>query len=131
MNNCLTEFTGKENIIKIDMDLPYEENYPVEATDALNKLLSYFITKQKDMNNGFYTQYRKPLSDSIGNVVSFSAQYCDNFSRAHIQVGGINGNNTISIRKMTDMSEEKMDALTDKMDLIVKDYLRSSSPSNR
>ena len=123
MNNCLTEFTGEENIIKIDMDIPYPENLPQNHKDAQNIVVSYFMTKQMETGNGFIN-VKNEVKDGVKlEWYSFNAQFCGNFSRPHIQVGGINGNDTISIRSMSDMTHEQREALTDKMDLIVKDYV--------
>jgi hypothetical protein len=117
MNNCLTKYTGKHNpVIKIDMDLGYEDNYPKEHTEALNTLLSYFVVKQMETGNGYIENTQE------GNVkwFKFNSQYCDKFFIPHIQIGGINGNTSISIRKMTNMSKEQRNSLTDEMDKIIK-----------
>ena len=117
MNNCLTKYTGKHNpFIKIDMDLPYPDNLPDNHKEAQNILLSYFMVKQMETGNGWLENTRE------GNIewFKFNAQCCDEFFEPHIQIGGINGNSSISIRKMTDMSKEQRKSLTDEMDKIIK-----------
>ena len=121
MNNCLTEITGTHNpCIKIDMELPYPDNLPDDYKEAQNILLSYFFVKHMEMGSGLIQEV---IENDMKWCKCFS-QYRDEFMIPHIQIGGINGNNTISIRRMTNMSREQRKSLTDKMDDIIRDILK-------
>lgn len=121
MNNCLTEFTGTHNpCIKIDMELPYPDNLPDDYKEAQNILLSYFFVKHMEMGSGL-------IQEVIENDMKWCkclSQCRDEFFKPHLQIGGINGNNTISIRKMTNMTQNQREELTDKMDDIIREIVK-------
>ena len=54
---------------------------------------------------------------------SFMTQYGDYQRKIHLEVGGINGNDTISIRKLTDYESEFIDNLTSETDKVVMKYM--------
>ena len=108
--------------LKIDMKIPiparYGDLYPKQDSESFLSLIKYFITMLVEGRTVFGGHYEEKNSQ-----MCFMAHYCTAGKKPHIQIGGINGNLSISIRSMTGMKEEEQRALIDKISFIVEPYL--------
>jgi len=117
MNDCLNEFIDKPNpLIAIDMNVPFQDNYPEEVKTAMTSLLNYFLAKQKTTKNG-------RTDESIFPDVKFINFWSGNSKYFHkmpyIQIGGIR-NTCICIRNLSFLqSQNKLDRLIERMEDII------------
>ena len=124
MRNCLETILGSKcPILKIDMFIPTSDAYPEKEKIATKKTIEYFLRQQHDQKNGYVE--RSMENDGKHTVVKwqFNSQHARCHRDPHIQVGGINGNMSISIRSLTDLSKECMKEIDNRMSDIVRPYV--------
>tara|TARA_R100000388_G_C7244122_1_gene163628 strand:- start:2852 stop:3307 length:456 start_codon:yes stop_codon:yes gene_type:complete len=124
MNDCLNEFIDKPSpFIAIEMNLPYEDNYPEDLKKALKTLLNYFIVKQAQTKGGYHK--KRVFSDV--EMTDFYSHDCS-WNKPHIQIGGFGGfcgNTIIGIRNIYQFkTKRKYDMLIERMDEIINDIVR-------
>ena len=126
MRNCLEEIMGERHpILKINMYLTFKEAYPESEKEAVRRLREYFIFNQITQQNG-WQEIKQSKEDKDMTLYEFHAQCMPRewFGKPHIEVGGINGNLSIAIRSMTDLSDDQHKAIDNKMSEIVRPYVK-------